>query len=219
MPRLDSEYDLGLLMSEAKKYYANIVLPYGAQVQKALLAAKDLQIDYICPSHGVIWHEQIGAIVEAYRRWSANDTSQKAVVVYDTMWGSTKLMAQALVDEFEEQNIGVELVNLQTTHISDIMTKLVEARYICVGSPTLNNNILPTVAAFLCYLGGLAPKNRIGLAFGSYGWGGQSVQIVEDALQKVGFQMMSQQKKRYIPSKESLRQIRCEFGQELKERK
>ncbi len=217
LPRLDSHYPLGLLMGEAKKYYANIVLPYGQQVQKALLAAKDLQIEYICPSHGVVWHKNIPQIVEAYSEWSANHTGEKAVVVYDTMWGSTKLMADELVERFVDENISVELINLQYTHISDIMTKLVDARYICVGSPTLNNNILPTVAAFLCYLGGLAPQKRIGLAFGSYGWGGQSVKLIEQALQKVGFQMMSSHKKQYIPNSESLMQMGKEFAKELKD--
>ena len=219
LPRLDRDYPLGLLMSEAKKYYANIVLPYGAQVQKALLAAKDLAIEYICPSHGVVWSEHIGKIVGAYVDWSANATSDKAVVVYDTMWGSTRKMAEVLVDKFEEENISVELVNLQCTHISDIMTKLVDARYICVGSPTLNNNILPTVASFLCYLSGLAPKNRIGLAFGSYGWGGQSVKIVEDALQKMNFELMGSFRQQYIPSADALQEIGEKFIQELKTKK
>ncbi len=216
LPRMDADYPLGLLMGEAKKYYANIVLPYGQQVQKALQAAKDLQIDYICPSHGVIWHKYIQEIVGSYQDWSTNQTKESAVVIYDTMWGSTKLMAESLVDSFEEQNISVELVNLQCTHISDIMTKLVDARYICIGSPTLNNNILPTVAAFLCYLSGLAPQNRIGLAFGSFGWGGQSVPMIEAALQKVGFQMMKSHKKQYVPNSEVLLQMGREFTEELK---
>ena len=216
--RLDNEYPLSVILEEAKKYYANIVLPYGMQVQKALQIVGDLEIDFICPSHGIIWHEHIAEIISLYTEWSANQTKEKALVIYDTMWGSTKAMAEVLMDAFEEKKITAELINLQHTHISDVMTKLVDSKYICIGSPTLNNNILPTVASFLCYLSGLAPKKRIGLAFGSYGWGGQSVGIVNKSLEDAGFAMMNPYKLQYVPKKESLEKMRDDFLEELKEK-
>ncbi len=216
--RLDNEYPLSVILEEAKKYYANIVLPYGMQVQKALQTVDGLDIDFICPSHGIIWHEHIEQIVSLYKQWSANETKEKALVIYDTMWGSTKTMAEVLMDVFEGENISAELVNLQHTHISDVMTKLVDSKYICVGSPTLNNNILPTVASFLCYLSGLAPKKRIGLAFGSYGWGGQSVGIVNKILQDAGFEMMNSYRLQYVPKEELLEEMRNDFMRELAEK-
>jgi flavorubredoxin len=105
------------------------------------------------------------------------------------MWHSTEQMAYIIRDIFEEKNIPCEIKNLQTNHISDIMTSVLDSKYICVGSPTLNNGMLPTVSAFLTYMKGLGPKNRIGMAFGSYGWGGQAVSEIEGILEACGFQV------------------------------
>jgi len=99
------------------------------------------------------------------------------------------------------------MFNLKSNHISDVMTEVVEAKYVCVGSPTLNNNMLPTVAAFLTYMKGLSPKNRVGLAFGSYGWGGQSVKQVEDVLKECGFDLLSQVRIQFIPDGDTLDEI------------
>ncbi|MDZ4121162.1 MAG: hypothetical protein U1C33_01980 [Candidatus Cloacimonadaceae bacterium] len=105
-------------------------------------------------------------------------------------------------------------------HISDIMTDVIDAKYICVGSPTLNNSILPNVAAFIYYLKGLSPKDRVGLAFGSYGWGGQSIPILEHLLgdpKECGFAMLSSIKIQYIPDQEDLQQIKNILEQEIKD--
>lgn len=205
--RFDDEYPLNILMEEAMKYYANIVLPYGKQVQKALGSAADLKIETICPSHGVIWRKYIPQIIEQYKKWAANKTDNKALIIYDTMWHSTEKIAHAIGEAFEERNFHVRMCNLQVNHISDIMTEILTARYICVGSPTLNNNILPTVASFLTYMKGLSPKGRIGLAFGSYGWGGQSPSIVDSILRECGFETLEMIRHQYIPDEETLKQI------------
>ncbi len=165
--RFDDEYPLDITMDEAKKYYANIVLPFSNMVKNELAAAEKLDIEMIAPSHGLIWRENVAQIIEKYCDWSANKTEEKAVIVYDTMWKSTEKIAMGLANYFEKQNIKFEVLNLQKAHISDIMTYVIDAKYICVGSPILNNNMLLTVSAFLTYMKGLAPKNRIGVAFGS----------------------------------------------------
>lgn len=214
--RFDDEFPANIILEEARKYYANIVLPYGKQVQKVLEAAGGLDFDTICPSHGLIWREYINEIIEEYTKWAANEAEDKAVIIYDTMWKSTEKMAAAIREAFEALDIPVHMANLQFNHISDIMTELITAKYICVGSPTLNNNILPTVAAFLTYMKGLAPKDRTGLAFGSYGWGGQSIGIVEGILKECGFNMMPSYKVQYIPSGDDLNHITHSLLEELK---
>jgi flavorubredoxin len=203
-------------MEEARKYYANIVLPYSEQVKSALKTASGLAIETIAPSHGLIWRKHISAILEAYAGWSANKTSEKAVVVYDTMWNSTKKIAYAVATAFENRGIPARIMSLQTNHISDIMTEVIDAKYICVGSPTLNNNLLPTVSAFLTYLKGLAPKERTGLAFGSYGWGGQSVGQIEESLKSAKFTMLESIKVKYIPSEQALTAISEKLAQEIR---
>ena len=213
--RFDDEYPFNIMMHEAEKYYANIVLPYGLQVQKALEVVGILDIEIICPSHGLIWRSQIPEIIKEYKKWSANEVDEKAIIIYDTMWKSTEKIAHKIQETFEEKNYKTRMFNLQHTHISDIMTEILTAKYICVGSPTLNNNILPTVSAFLTYLKGLAPKNRIGLAFGSYGWGGQSIGIVENILSECGFEILEQIKLQYIPDEELLEKAKEKLKEKI----
>ncbi|MHB8127173.1 MAG: FprA family A-type flavoprotein [Desulfitobacteriaceae bacterium] len=213
--RFDDQIPLDIVMEEAGKYYANIVLPYGSHVQKALEAVAGLEIDIIAPSHGIIWRSQIQAILREYRKWSANETDDKAVIVYDSMWNSTEKIAYAVQDALENKGISTRMLNLKTNHISDIMTQVLTAKYICVGSPTLNNNMLPTVAGFLAYLKGLAPKKRIGIAFGSYGWGGQSVGLIEEVLKSLGFNLLDQIRIHYIPDSNQLTAVSKRIEEEL----
>lgn len=206
--RFDDEYPIDVIMEEARKYYANIVLPYGRQVQKALSDVGDFDIDVICPSHGFIWRSNIAQIVQEYGKWSKNETVDRALIIYDSMWGSTEKIAYAIQRAFEDKGYFTELLDVKVSHYSDIMTDVLTAKYICVGSPTLNNNILPTVSAFLTYFKGLAPKNRTALAFGSYGWGGQSIGIVEKILKdECKFDMLENIRIQYIPTEERLKEV------------
>jgi flavorubredoxin len=209
--RLATEYPFSIVMEEAKKYYANIVLPYSKMVQKVLDIVAPMDIEMICPSHGLVWTEHIPQILAAYKNWAYNVSDQNtALIIYDTMWHSTEKIAYAIQNAFENLGIHTKMLNLQNNHISDIMTDVIEAKYICVGSPTLNNSILPNVAAFIYYLKGLSPKDRIALAFGSYGWGGQSVPILEKLLgdtNECGFELLDSIKIQYIPDSETLNRI------------
>ncbi len=202
--RIDSEYPFDITMIEAKKYYANIVLPFGSQVQKAMQSLSGLEFKIIAPSHGIIWKDHIKDILKSYSEWMINETKEKALVIYDTMWGSTEKIALALMDFFENKKIPVKLFNIQDTHMSDIMTEIMDTKYICIGSPTLNNNLLPTIAGFLTYMKGLAPKGRKGLAFGSYGWGGQSVGHIEETFKELNFTILPQIRLKYIPDKKDI---------------
>lgn len=203
--RFDDELPLDIVVEEAAKYYANIVLPYSSQVQKELEEAGKLDIKMIAPSHGVIWRSHVPAIVEKYKAWASNRTRKKAVIVYDTMWHSTEKMARAVLSAFENRGYETAFFHLETAHNSEVITALLEAEYVCVGSPTLNNNILPTVASFLTYLKGLSPKGRKAVAFGSYGWGGQSPDQISQYLADSGFVVKDTIKFQYVPSIEDLK--------------
>ncbi|MDD5634000.1 MAG: FprA family A-type flavoprotein [Candidatus Omnitrophica bacterium] len=205
--RFDDECEWAIIQREAAKYYANIVLPYGAQVRKALEAVSNLDVEMIAPSHGLIWRTHVKDIVRSYREWAEGRQANKAVIAYDTMWGSTEKIAKAIYDVFEKKGMSASLLNLSGTHISDVMTEVLEAKYICVGSPTLNNGMLPTVAAFLTYMKGLSPRNKTGLAFGSYGWGGQSVDQIENILKETGFTLFEKIKAQYIPKENIISEI------------
>ncbi|MDO8602860.1 MAG: FprA family A-type flavoprotein [Candidatus Omnitrophota bacterium] len=215
--RFDDEYGWDKARVEAAKYYANIVLPYGAQVNKALEAVSGLAVDMIAPSHGLIWRSHIKDITALYKKWANNECEKKAVVVYDTMWHSTEQMAHAIKDVFEEKNIPCEIRNLQSSHISNVMTSILDAKYICVGSPTLNNGMLSTVSAFMTYMKGLAPKNRVGLAFGSYGWGGQSVGDIENILDAAKFELpVKGLKIQWVPDDKELIELKNKIKEAVK---
>ena len=205
--RFDDEFPLDIIMIEARKYYANIVLPYDKPVNKALGDASGLDIEMIAPSHGIIWRKNIGAIIENYNKWASNETIKKAVIVYDTMWNSTEKMAIAIQSAFEEKGYICPRFNLQFNHISDIMTEILTAEYICVGSPTLNKNIMPSVAGFLTYMQGLAPKGRKAIAFGSYGWGDQSIPKITKFFEDAGFEIIAKKKIKFVPTNSDLEEI------------
>lgn len=213
--RFDDEYYEDIIFEEAKKYYANIVLPYDVHVQKALNALDGLPIEIIAPSHGIIWRNKVDEIVAKYQKWCKNETKERALVLYDTMWGSTETIARTILDVFGERKIKAEMISLQDTHMSDILTELIDAKYICLGSPTLNNGMLPTVAAFLTYMKGLAPKNRYGIAFGSYGWGGQGVNAVSEEMEKSKFTMLEPLKVKFVPHEDTVSQIKEAFNATL----
>lgn len=208
--RFDDENDLCEIFKQAKKYYANIVWPYGMQAHKALEAAKGLDLKMIAPSHGCIWRSHIDEILEKYEAWTTYQTEEKAVVVFDSMWHSTESMAREICDAFIAEGVSAQLVDVKTTHISDIMLYMCDAKYVAVGSPTLNSNMLPTIASFLTYMRGLSPKNeqRIGLAFGSYGWAPLGPKQVYAELENAKFQLpvpvVAQQ---WIPSEENLAEL------------
>ena len=205
--RIDSEYPLDVILYEARKYYANIVLPYPKPVQKALADASTLDIEIIAPSHGLIWKDHVKEILKEYTRWSANEYTNKAVIIYDTMWKSTEKMAYAIQESFEEAGYKAPLINLQHTHMSDIMIEILTAEYICVGSPTLNKNIMPSVAGFLTYLQGLAPQGRKAIAFGSYGWGDKGIPVISRFFADSEFDIVGTYKVKYIPNEENLKEM------------
>lgn len=192
MERFDDECDDGI-MAHAQKYYANILMPYSTLIQKLLAKVQEmnLAIDYILPDHGIMWRKDPGRIFKAYEEWSAQKPTRKALVVYDTMWHSTELMAEAITEELHKERVDAKLYHLRSWHRSDIMTQLQDAGAILIGSPTLNNGLFPTVADFICYMKGLRPLNKVAAAFGSYGWSGEAVKLINKELEEAKMKLVS----------------------------
>ena len=203
----DANFDI--VMDEAKKYYGNIVWPYGMQVQKVLEEAAKLDVEMIAPSHGVIWKHHIPEIIEKYKMWSSyGSVADKAVVIYDSMWGSTERMAQTVAEAWKEKGLKVTLCSLKHNNISDAINAIVEARYVALGSPTLNSGIFPTMGAFLTYLKGLAAKKKVGFCFGSYGWKKDAQSEMQDVLTKLGWELPEQiMTLNWRPTDEGLKQL------------
>ena len=216
--RTDTECDLPEAYIQARKYYANIVQPYGMQTGKALAALEGLEISAICPSHGIVWTKHIPDILALYKSWVANEYDDTAAIVYDTMWHSTEAMAHAIENAFLACGYKPRLYNLHYCHNSDIIADAMTAKYIAVGSPTLNNNMMPSVASFLTYFRGLNGNRKKFIAFGSYGWGGQSPDQVYEGLKSPKCEpLMPAVKCAYKPTKEQLDKLTADVIEALKQ--
>ena len=190
------------IMPHAKKYFANILLLYSPLIQKLLgqVTALGLEIDMICPDHGIFWRKDPGKIINAYAKWSSQKPEKKAIVVYDTMWHSTETMAEEIVQGIVEEGIIARPIHIRSSHRSEIMTEVLDAAAVIVGSPTINNQLFPTVSDILTYMKGLKPKNKIGAAFGSYGWSGESVKLINQEFEAMKFDIIDPGVKiQYVP--------------------
>ena len=195
------------IMPHAKKYFANILLLYAPLILKLVekVTEMGLPIDIICPDHGILWRKDPSKIINAYVEWSTQKPKRKAVVVYDTMWHSTETMAKAIVEALGEEGVDAKLMCLRKCDRSDIITEVLDAGAIIVGSPTLNNGLFPTVSDFLTYMKGLKPLNKLGAAFGSFGWSGEAAKLVTKELEQMKFDIIDPAVRiQYVPDDKSL---------------
>lgn len=188
--RFDDEVDEAVLMQEARTYYANILMHLWRPIGKALEALKGVKFDMIAPSHGVVWRTHAGKIVDAYSKWVDGVSEPKVVIVYDTMWGSTEKVANALLEGIVAEGVEARMYRLRSAHNSEIITDILDAKAVLVGSPTLNNGLFPTVASFLTYMKGLRPQKKFGAVFGSYGWGGGAKREAEAMIRAAGVEVL-----------------------------
>jgi len=209
--RFADELDDDVLEHEAARYYANILLPLSPLVTKLLekVGGLGITINTIAPDHGPIWRKDTNRPVELYAKWAAQKPANKAVVVYDTMWKSTAAMARAVGEGLTAGGAVVRLMPLKSCHRSDVAAEILDAGALVVGSPTMNNNIFPTVADTLTYLKGLKPQNMIGAAFGSYGWSGEAVRQMTEVLTAMKVKLVAEGIRiRYVPDTGALAQCR-----------
>lgn len=205
--RFDDEVNQEELLAHAAKYYANILLLFSPLVQKLIAKVQELglQIDMIAPDHGLIWRSDPGRIIQAYNRWSLQESREKALIIYDTMWQSTEKMAFAIAEGLNQEGAAFKLLNLKLNHRSDIMTEVLDAKAIVLGSSTINNGMMPSMADVLCYMKGLRPAGKLGVAFGSYGWSGEAVKHITDALTEMKFKVLNGGLRvRFAPTPEDL---------------
>ncbi len=184
--RFNDEVNQEELYEEAIKYYANILTPFSPLVLKKIeeVLALHLPVQMIAPSHGVLWRKDPLQIVTTYQKWAAQIPEKSAVILYDTMWNGTRLMAEAVGEGFAAAGVPYKLFHMAISDRNDVITEIFQAKAIVLGSPTLNQGLLPTIAPILEDLKGLKFQNKIGAAFGAYGWSGESVKVIEEHLQR-----------------------------------
>ena len=205
------------IMPFAKKYFANILWLYAPLIKNLIdkVVKMNLPIKMICPDHGIMWRQDPLKIVAAYQEWCRQEPGDQALVIYDTMWHSTEAMAEAIVAGLQAEGIRAEPMNARNTHRSDIITAAFDAKALIVGSPTLNNGLFPPLADVLTYLKGLKPKNRLGAAFGSYGWSGEASKLVHDELVAMGCRMVEDPLKVLFVPDEAALEACFEYGRRI----
>ena len=209
------------LMYEAMKYYTNILNLYSPMVTRKIkeLLSLNLKLDMICPSHGVIWRDNPMQIVETYQRWANAYKEDQITIVYDTMWQSTRLMAEAIADGIREATpqTKVLILNAAKADKNDILTEVFRSKAVLVGSPTINYGFSYAISGLLEMMRGLKFKQKKAAAFGSYGWSGDAVKLINEHLQAAGFELVNEGIKcLWVPDTEELNRCR-EYGRQFAE--
>ncbi len=200
--RFDDQLGKEESLKHAQKFFANLIIPLAPRVLKKLdeVGKLGIEIKMIAPSHGVIWRSYVGDIVGSYVNWSKGVSKNKVTIVYDTMHGSTDAMAKAFAEGIMAEDVDVKVYVLKDgkadgTHRSNIVPDLLDSKALLVGTPTLQNQMYPTVADFLSYLKGLEPgklaSKKIGFAFGSHGGHGGAIKYVTADLKAAGIDVIS----------------------------
>lgn len=218
--RFVDEIDEGIIWEEEAKYFANTLYPFTTLIKKKLdeINNSGLPIKMIAPSHGLIWRKDPHRVLDKYMYWAEGKAEQKVLVAYDTMWESTAAMARAMVEGIQRVGIAVKACRLSASDLSDVNKDVLESKGLIVGSSTVNNTVLPAMATFLEELKGLRPKKKVACAFGSHGWGGGAVKVIEKALQQAGIDVIQPGLMvKHRPDPEGLNEC-VEFGKKLAER-
>lgn len=202
----DDEIPMEILEWEARGYFANILVPYSNLITKLLdkVAQMPIEIKMIAPDHGPIWRSNVETIIGWYQRWSEQKRNNTALIVYDTMWGSTAKMANAIAEGILAGGGSVKVMPMGGSDRSDVASELLDAGALLIGTPTLNNNLFPTIADVLTYLKGLRPQRLLGAAFGSYGWGGEAVNQVKEIMTQMKIEIVGDCRAKFVPDKPAL---------------
>ena len=186
----------GILWHEALKYFVNILNPFAALIPRKLeeIAALQLPIEMIAPSHGAIWRERPFTIVEKYDEWAKAYQEDQVTIAYDTMWNGTEAIAHAIAEEIKRQSPAtvVKVYNIAKSDKNEVMTEVFKSRAIAVGSPTYINSVLASVTGWLAFLKSLKFKKKRAAAFGCYGWSGEGVKFLQESLQDAGFAVVDE---------------------------
>ncbi len=190
----NDEVDTCELYQEAIKYYANILAPFSPLIKKKVeqIRAMNLPIDMIAPSHGIIWRKDPMQIVDKYYEWSQNYHEGYTDIIYDTMYESTRDMAESIAAGLEAGGALYKLYNVASSDDSDLITDIFKAQGVIVGSCTVNNTVLRPTAGLLEEIKAHKFKGKLGAGFGSYGWSGEASKLISSSLEAAGLKIVQE---------------------------
>lgn len=217
----DDMDDISKLLHEAEKYYTNIITPFSTFVTKKLAEVQgmNLKIDLVAPSHGIIWRENIGLIMDLYAKWANNYQEDQITLIYDTMWQSTRKMVEAIAEGIHQAspNTTIKILNAVKNDKNDILVEVFKSKAILVGSPTINNGFSYAIAGILEMIKGLKFKNKKAASFGSYGWSGEAAKQIKEFLEESKFAIVNDGiRVNWAPDQETIEQLR-EYGRKFVE--
>lgn len=207
------------LFNESIKYFANILNPFNPILRKKLdeVIALNLPIEMIATSHGVIWRDNPMQIVEKYVQWSKDYQQNQITIIYDTMWNGTKLLAEKIAEgiRLADLDVVVKVHNLAKSDENDLITEVFKSKTVVIGSPTISNSILHSVAGFIHLMKELKFKNKKAAALGCYGWSGESVKVLNEMLVNAGFEVSLQGYKNQWNPDADAQFLAVEFGKAI----
>lgn len=184
------------LYQEAIKYYANILTPFSPLVLKKIdeVLKFNLPVDFICPSHGVVWRDNPAQIIHKYVEWASAYKENQITIVYETMYNGTRSIGESIVKGInsEDQVVDIKLYNIATNDLNDIITEIFKSKAVFIGSPTVNNGIMSHTAGLMEMVKGLKFKGKKGAAFGCFGWSDASTKIIMNLLKESGFEIVGE---------------------------
>lgn len=184
------------LFAEAIKYYANILTPFSKLVINKIkeLQKMKVPVNMILPSHGIIWRDNPMQIVEKYLEWADNYQENQITLLYDTMWNGTKRIAETIAKGIKsiDKEVTVKLLNTGKKDKNDVLTEVFKSKTIGVGSPTINQTVLHSVAGILDMIKSLKFRGKNAFAYGTYGWSGESTKIINRELEKANFSIINE---------------------------
>ncbi|MCJ8343618.1 MAG: MBL fold metallo-hydrolase [Cetobacterium sp.] len=184
----DDMVEEDILKYECLKYYACILSPFSKLIKLKLqeIEKMGLKFKIICPSHGVIWRKNPNGIVEKYRKWCEGYSENQILIVYDTMWNTTRKMAEVIADGIREikPDWTIKLLNSGKTDLNDVVTEIFKSKGILMGSSTINSSVLPSMGALLSSIKTIPYENKKVNFFGSYGWNGRAMDVFQKELEK-----------------------------------
>lgn len=207
------------LWNQAITYYANILAPFSMIVKRKIteILNMNLTIKMICPSHGLIWRKEPEQIIQKYLEWAENYQENQITILYDTMWNSTRKMAEAIAEGIQniDKQVTIKIMNTSKDDKTEVLTEVFKSKAILVGSPTVNNGYLHSIAGILEMIKGMKLKNKKAAAFGSYGWSGEAVSQITEKLKNSGFEILNDGiKLMWTPNEEMTNQC-INFGEKL----
>jgi flavorubredoxin len=170
--------------------------PFNPILRKKLdeITALNLPIEIIATSHGIIWRDNPLQIVEKYVQWANDYQENQITIIYDTMWNGTKQLAEKIAEGIgiADPDVVVKVYNLAKSDENDLITEVFKSKAVVIGSPTISNSILHSVAGFIHLMKELKFKGKKAAAFGCYGWSGESVKVINELMANAGLEVVSE---------------------------